>query len=98
VSGAKPRFCLQIDPTSRVNRILAPHTCVVLGVGSRERHTEMGPDGRRVGIEGESEYTVNETAPRYSAGIEPGTPQDEAYARFPPRTPVRYGGWLDGIL
>jgi mannose-6-phosphate isomerase-like protein (cupin superfamily) len=72
--------------------------CVVLGVGSRERHTEIAADGRRVGIEGESEYTVNETAIRYGAGIEPGTAQDDAYAPFPPRTPVRYGGWLDSIL
>jgi hypothetical protein len=72
--------------------------CVVLGVGARERHTEIGPDGRRVGIEGESEYTVDETAIRHGAGIEPGTRQDDAYARFPPRTPVRYGGWLDGIF
>jgi mannose-6-phosphate isomerase-like protein (cupin superfamily) len=69
--------------------------CVVLGVGSRERHTEIGPDGRRTGREGESEYTVNEAAIRHGAGIEPGTPQDEAYSRFPRRTPVRYGGWLD---
>jgi uncharacterized cupin superfamily protein len=72
--------------------------CVVLGVGSRERHTEIGPDGRRQGREGESEYTVNETALKHGAGIEPGTPQDEAYARFPPRTPVRYGGWLDRLF
>ena len=65
-----------------------PHTehtivggpCVVLGVGSR-----TSDDG---------EYTVNEVAIRHGAGIEPGTAQDEAYARFPPRTPVRYGGWL----
>jgi mannose-6-phosphate isomerase-like protein (cupin superfamily) len=69
--------------------------CVVLGVGSRERHTEIGPDGRRTGREGESEYTVNEAAIRHGAGIEPGTAQDEAYSRFPRRTPVRYGGWLD---
>jgi uncharacterized cupin superfamily protein len=72
--------------------------CVVLGVGSRERHTEIGPDGRRRGRAGESAYTVNETAIRHGAGIEPGTPQDEAYARFPPRTPVRYGGWLDRLF
>jgi hypothetical protein len=24
-----------------------------------------------------------------------GTSQDEAYARFPPRTSTSYGGWLD---
>jgi hypothetical protein len=69
--------------------------CIVLGVGSRERHTEIGPDGQRRGREDGGAYTVNETAIRYGAGIEPGTAQDEAYARFPPRTPVRYGGWLD---
>jgi len=69
--------------------------CVVFGVGSRERHTEIGPDGERRGKEGESEYTVDETALKYNAGIEPGTPQNEAYSRFPPRRFVRYGGWLD---
>jgi hypothetical protein len=71
--------------------------CVVLGVGSGERHTEIGPDGRRRGRAGGGAYTANETAIRYGAGVEPGTPPDEAYARFPPRTPVRYGGWLDGL-
>ena len=69
--------------------------CVVLGVGSRERHTEIGPDGRRCGREDGGAYTVNETAIAHGAGIEPGTAQEDAYARFPPRTPVRYGGWLD---
>jgi hypothetical protein len=64
-------------------------------VKSREiRCFESEGWGRRVGIEGESEYTVNETAIRYGAGIERGTPQDDAYARFPPR----YGGWLDDIF
>ncbi len=58
--------------------------CVVLGVGSRE-HEDGGA------------YTVNETAIAHGAGIEPGTDQDDAYARFPPRTPVRYGGWLDAL-
>jgi mannose-6-phosphate isomerase-like protein (cupin superfamily) len=72
--------------------------CVVMGAGARERHTEIGPDGRRTGRAGESEYTVNEVAIRHGAGIEPGTPQDEAYARFPPRAPVRYGGWLDRLF
>jgi hypothetical protein len=69
----------------------------VLGVGSRERHTELGPDGVRRGKEGESEYTVDETAIRYGAGIEPGTAQNEAYSRFPPRRFVRYGAWLDAV-
>jgi hypothetical protein len=68
--------------------------CVLMGVGSRERHTEIGPDGERQGKEGESAYTVDDTARRYGAGIESGTPQNEAYANFPPRQFVRYGGWL----
>jgi hypothetical protein len=72
-----------------------PDGCVVFGVGSRERHTEIGPDGERRGKEGESAYTVDETAIRHGAGIEPGTPQDEAYSRFPPRRFARYGGWLE---
>jgi mannose-6-phosphate isomerase-like protein (cupin superfamily) len=57
--------------------------CVVLGVGSRERHTEIGPDGHRQGKEGESAYTVDEAAIRRGAGIDPGTPQDEAKFSFP---------------
>jgi len=75
--------------------VAGPEGCVVFGVGARERHTEIGPDGERVGKEGESEYTVDDTALEHGAGIEPGTPQDEAYSRFPPRRYVRYGGWLD---
>jgi mannose-6-phosphate isomerase-like protein (cupin superfamily) len=71
--------------------------CVIFSVGSRERHTEIGPDGRRRGRAGESEYTVDESAIRHGAGIEAGTPQAEAYAHFPPRAPVRYGGWLDEL-
>lgn len=71
--------------------------CVVLGVGARERHTELGPDGRRRGREGESAYTVNELAIRHGAGIEPSTAQQDAYARFPALAPVRYGGWLDDL-
>lgn len=71
--------------------------CVGLGIGSRERHTEIGPDGHRRGREDGGAYTVNETAIRYGAGIELGTAQDQAYARFPPRRPVRYDGWLDEL-
>ena len=72
-----------------------PAGCLILGVGARERHTEIGPDGVRIGKDGESEYTVAEVALKHGAGIEPGTPQDEAYSRFPPRRYVGYGGWLD---
>lgn len=66
--------------------------CIVLGVGARERHTEIGPDGRRRGREDGGAYTVNEAAMKRGAGIEPGTPENEASARFPP---VRYGGRLN---
>jgi len=79
----------------RTEHTIVGGPCVVLGVGARERHTEIGPDGKRRGRDDGGAYTVNEVAIRHGAGIEPGTPQDEAYARFPPRTPVRYGGWLD---
>jgi hypothetical protein len=79
----------------RTEHTIVGGPCVVLGVGARERHTEIGPDGRRQGRDDGGAYTVNEVAIRHGAGIEPGTRQDEAYARFPPRTPVRYGGWLD---
>jgi uncharacterized cupin superfamily protein len=71
------------------------HGCVVFGVGARERHTEIGPDGKRRGRDDGGEYTVDPLAIAYGAGIEPGTPQDQAYARFAPRRPVRYDGWLD---
>ena len=79
----------------RTEHTIVGGPCVVLGVGARERHTEIGPDGKRRGRDDGGAYTVNEVAIRHGAGIEPGTPQDEAYARFPPRTTVRYGGWLD---
>ena len=45
--------------------------CVVLGVGSRERHTEIGPDGRRRGREDGGAYTVDETAVKHGAGSVP---------------------------
>ena len=64
------------------------------GVDSRERHTELGPDGVRRGKEGESPYTVDAKAIEHGTGIGPETPQDEAYSRFPPRRYLRYGGWL----
>jgi len=79
----------------RTEHTIVGGPCVVLGAGSRERHTEIGPDGKRRGRDDGGAYTVNETAIKHGAGIEPGTPQDQAYARFPPRTPMRYGGWLD---
>jgi hypothetical protein len=81
-----------------------PHTahvivggpCVVLGVGSRERHTFVGPDGVRDGTPGESEYVADPVARKFGAAPERDTEDtEEAYARFPLRTFTRYGGWLD---
>jgi uncharacterized cupin superfamily protein len=83
-----------------------PHTehtivggpCVVLGVGSRERHTYLGEDGRLHGRDAGSAYSVAEAAIRHGAGVDRETADsEEAYARFPERTPVRYGGWLDHL-
>jgi mannose-6-phosphate isomerase-like protein (cupin superfamily) len=79
----------------RTEHTIVGGPCVVFSVGARDRHVEVGPDGRLRGRDGESAYTVDEVAIRHDAGIEPGTPQEQAYARFPPRTPTRYGGWLD---
>jgi uncharacterized cupin superfamily protein len=75
--------------------------CVVFAVGAREHHTEIGPDGRRRGREGESAYTIDEAALRHGAGVEDETEDaDVAYARmrarFPSPQPTRYGGWLEG--
>jgi uncharacterized cupin superfamily protein len=91
----RPWDFVHCPPYTEHTIVGGPEGCVVLGVGSRERHTELRPDGERRGKEGESAYTVDEAAIRHGAGIEPGTPQDEAYSRFPPRRFVRYGGWLD---
>jgi Cupin domain len=79
----------------RTEHTIVGGPCVVLGVGSRVRHTYVGDDGRLHGRDDGGAYTVDALAIRHGAGIEPGTPQEEAYARFPPRTPTRYGGWLD---
>src|SRR5581483_2238103 len=79
----------------RTEHTIVGGPCVVFGVGSRTRHTEVGEDGRLRGRDDGGAYTVTDAAIRHGAGIEPGTPQDEAYARFPPRTPTRYGGWLE---
>ena len=59
--------------------------CVVVAVGARDRST--GPV---------REYTVNEAALRYNAGVEQETSDpDEAYARFGPSERSRYrDGWL----
>jgi len=70
--------------------------CVVFGVGSRVRHTMIGPDGQRVGRPGGGAYLADPVARRHGAAPpEDTTSAGEAYAAFPPRVFTRYGGWLD---
>ena len=72
--------------------------CVVFGVGSRERHTYVRPDGVRDGTPGESGYVADPAAAKHGAAPERDTESsDEAYARFPARTFTRYDGWLDSV-
>jgi hypothetical protein len=71
--------------------------CIIFGVGSRERHTMIGPDGKRTGRPGCSEYVADPVAQKYGAAPDETTESaEEAYARFPERTFTRYGGWLPG--
>ena len=57
--------------------------CVVIAVGSRE-HDELG-------------FPADAAAKRHGASAEADTRDGGvAYADVPPRTPVPYGGWLDG--
>jgi uncharacterized cupin superfamily protein len=70
--------------------------CTVLGVGSRERHTELNDQGERVGRDDGGEYVADPVAARHGASSPETTIDSEvAYARFPPRVFTRYGGWLD---
>jgi uncharacterized cupin superfamily protein len=69
--------------------------CTVLGVGSRERGTELNEQGERVGRDDGGEYVADPVAARYGASAPETTiDSDVAYARFPPRVFTRYGGWL----
>ncbi len=63
-------------------------SCVVLGVGARDRSTGADWGG----------YTVDEAALRHGAGVEQETTEPEqAYARFPEPEPTRYrNGSLPG--
>jgi hypothetical protein len=55
----------------------------------------LNEQGERVGRPGESEYVANPVAAKYGAAPDHDTESPaEAYTRFPPRMPVRYGGWL----
>jgi hypothetical protein len=70
--------------------------CVVLGVGSRERHTFLLPDGTRDGRPDGGAYVADPVAQRLGAAPERTTVDNrEAYSRFPPRELSAYGGWLD---
>ena len=60
--------------------------CAVLAVGAREHQAGADWGG----------YTVAAVALRHGAGVgQETTDAEQAYARFPPRQPTRYGeGWL----
>jgi uncharacterized cupin superfamily protein len=75
--------------------VAGPDGLVLFGVGARERHTMLDERGERVGRPGESAYVADPVAAKYGAAPEHDTENPaEAYKRFPPRQPVRYGGWL----
>ena len=58
--------------------------CVVLAAGARAKADPWGG------------YSVDELALRHGAGHDKETSHaEEAYARFSPPVPARYGGWLD---
>ena len=70
--------------------------CVVLGVGSRERHTHLLADGSREGHPHLSPYVADPAAQRLGAA--PGrTTYDsrEAYSAFGSPESSAYDGWLD---
>ncbi len=80
----------------RTAHVIVGGPCVVLGVGSREQHTEINDQGERVGRDDGGEYVADPVAARYGASSPVTTiDSDVAYARFPPREFSRYGGWLD---
>ena len=69
--------------------------CVVLGVGSRERHTTLDEEGRRVGTADWGEYVADPVAARHGASPERTTTSaEEAYAGWTRPEPARYDGWL----
>ena len=62
--------------------------CIVLAVGARDRSVGAEWGG----------YTVDPVAAKHGVSVEQDTTSpDEAYARFPRRSPTRYrDGWLPG--
>jgi uncharacterized cupin superfamily protein len=70
--------------------------CVVLGIGSRERHTMLAEDGRRIGRPDWGEYVADPVAAKHGAAPEQTTTSpDEAYADWPAPELGRYDGWLE---
>jgi mannose-6-phosphate isomerase-like protein (cupin superfamily) len=84
---------------SGTKHVIIGGPCVVLSVGSRERHTMLDERGQRVGRPDWGEYVADPVAAKYGAAPEETTTSpDEAYAHFPPIEPaVRYGGWLPDL-
>jgi uncharacterized cupin superfamily protein len=79
----------------RTAHVIVGGPCAVLSVGSRERGTELNKEGKRVGRDDSGEYVADPVAARLGASSPETTiDTDLAYARFPPREFVRYGGWL----
>jgi quercetin dioxygenase-like cupin family protein len=65
--------------------------CLVVAVGSREKHTSVQPDGTIEGTDDWGAYTVAEAAIRHGAGVEEETTDASvAYARVPDPESTRY--------
>ena len=68
----------------------------VLSVGSRERHTMLDEEGRRVGRPDWGAYVADPVAAKHGAAPERTTTSaEEAYAHWSPFEFTRYGGWLE---
>jgi mannose-6-phosphate isomerase-like protein (cupin superfamily) len=88
--------CVHCPPATAHTFVGGPEGLVIFGVGARERHTMLDEKGERIGRPGASRYVADPAAARYGAAPERDTESsDDAYKRFPPRAPTRYGGWLD---
>jgi uncharacterized cupin superfamily protein len=86
--------CVHCPP--RTAHVIVGGPIVVFGVGARERHTMLDESGRRIGRDDGGAYVADPVAARHGAAAPETTiDSDVAYARFPPRTFTRYGGWLD---
>jgi hypothetical protein len=83
---------------ARIGHVIVGGPCVVVGVGSRERHTMIGQDGKRTGRADWGAYVADPVAKKHGAAPDRMTTSaEEAYAPFPPRVFTRYDGWLDSV-